>query len=415
VQFINTPNIADTFNTALGTYNPRQVDRDYYDGFTTEARLLHSYHFGKVDAVLAGGIRSFDETTRRRQKGTGTTGSDFDLSLEKPYGIDLHLHTTNYAAFAENLLHLNRKFSVTPGIRYEVIDSKLDGRIVNQTFPVHYTGNRRFPLFGLGMQYQVNAKTQLYANISQAYRPFLYANITPADQVGVIDPHLKDSRGYDIDLGYRGAAGDWLIFDIDGFYLYYGDRIGQLQLYTSANVPYLLTTNIGNSGDLGIEAYAEVGLWQLLTGNHGGFDLRLFNSLSYNHARYSSGTINNSGKNESLKGNRVEGVPDWIDRSGISVRAGSVRLVLQYSYVGNGFSDATNAAFSPTGVVGYVPAYSVWDGSLEWRFARHFRLSGGINNMTDAHYFTRRINMYPGPGILPADGRTGYLSFGMNF
>ncbi|HET9824753.1 MAG TPA: hypothetical protein VFP87_05435, partial [Chitinophagaceae bacterium] len=43
VQFINPPNIPDTVNTALGTYNPRQVDRDYYDGFTTEARLLHHY------------------------------------------------------------------------------------------------------------------------------------------------------------------------------------------------------------------------------------------------------------------------------------------------------------------------------------------------------------------------------------
>jgi len=39
----------------------------------------------------------------------------------------------------------------------------------------------------------------------------------------------------------------------------------------------------------------------------------------------------------------------------------------------------------------------------------HYRLSGGLNNIADARYYTRRINMYPGPGILPADGRTGYI------
>ena len=30
--------------------------------------------------------------------------------------------------------------------------------------------------------------TQLYGNISQAYRPYLYANVTPADRVDKIDP-----------------------------------------------------------------------------------------------------------------------------------------------------------------------------------------------------------------------------------
>ncbi len=128
VQFINTPDIPDTFNTALNSYNPRQIDRDYYDAFTTEARLLHIYKIGKINSVVSGGLRYFTELTKRRQKGIGTTGSDFDLSLTKPYGIDLHLTTWNYAVFAENIFQFTRKFSVTPGVRYEVIDTKMTGR-----------------------------------------------------------------------------------------------------------------------------------------------------------------------------------------------------------------------------------------------------------------------------------------------
>ncbi|MBN9379383.1 MAG: TonB-dependent receptor [Chitinophagaceae bacterium] len=413
VQFINTPNIADTINTALGTYNPRQVDRDYYSGFTTEARLLHRYTLGKMIAVITGGIRYFTETTLRKQKGTGTTGNDFDLNLVKPYGIDLRLHTNNYAVFAENLLRVTSRFSITPGIRWELIESSLKGVINNASFPVAYTGKRNFPLLGTGLQYQVSNGTQLYGNISQAYRPYIYASITPADQVGVIDPHLKDSKGYDADLGYRGRVGDWLHFDVNLFYVYYGNRAGQLTLTKPDNSTYLYTTNIGDAVARGVEAYAEVSLAGagLLTG--GRIDLRVFNSFSYTHGRYISGQINNAGHNVSLKGNRTEGTPDYIDRAGLIFQSGSLRSTLQYSYVGKGFSDANNTASNPTGATGIVPAYHLLDWSADWAFLTHYHVSAGVNNLAGTHYFTRRINMYPGPGILPADGRTFYVSLGL--
>ena len=35
------------------------------------------------------------------------------------------------------------------------------------------------------------------------------------------------------------------------------------------------------------------------------------------------------------------------------------------------------------------------------------------NNLADAAYFSRRINMYPGPGILPGEGRTLYVTLGL--
>jgi Fe(3+) dicitrate transport protein len=131
VQFINAGNIVDSINKTLGTYNPRQVDRDYYTGFTAEARILHRYTIGKVNSVLSGGLRYFTELTKRRQKGAGTIGSDFDLSLTQDYGIDLRLKTDNYAAFAENIFQLTPKFSVTPGVRYELIQTSLTGVIIN--------------------------------------------------------------------------------------------------------------------------------------------------------------------------------------------------------------------------------------------------------------------------------------------
>ncbi len=415
VQFINAGNIPDTFNTSIGSYNPRQVDRDYYKGFTTEARILHLYHIGRTSSALAGGMRYFRELTNRRQKGVGTAGSDFDLSLTKPYGIDLHLTTRNYAFFIENIFQLTRRFSITPGVRYEVIKTNLEGVINNATADIAYRSTRNFPLLGAGLQYQVSASTQFFGNISQQYRPYLYANVTPADRLDKIDSSLKDSRGYSIDLGYRGHYKNVLQFDVAVFYLYYGNKIGLLTQTVAGGNSYLLTTNTGNSATKGVEAFGELSLMKLISSQKTNTDIRIFNSLAYNDARYVSGIFNQSGTNKKIEGNYVENAPAWVNKSGLKLKFKDLSFDFQYSFTSKTYNDAFNTESSSNGVIGVVPAYHVWDWSGSWQFARKFHLSAGINNFTNEKYFNRRITMYPGPGILPADGRTFSISIGAKF
>ncbi len=412
VQFINTPNIKDTVNTSLKTFNPRQVDRDYYAGFTTEARLLHSYQLGQLKSTFTTGIRYFEETTKRKQKGVGTIASDFDLSLVKPYAIDLNLHSLNFATFAENIFQVTQAFTITPGVRYEVINSTTSGFIANGATNVGYKGNRNFPLFGTGLQYQFANGSQLYANGSQAYRPYLYAAVTPADNLTVIDPNIKDSRGYSFDLGYRGHISYIFNYDIGGFYVRYNNRAGTINQVDAQNVSHLYLTNVGNGTAKGIEAFTEVSLLRSFDA-HANSDLRLFNSLAYTHGRYVNGAINVSGKNVSLVGNHLENVPDWINRTGLTFLSGPVSSTLQMSYTSKSFSDANNTVSSSTGAIGVVPAYHVFDCSFNYSFLKNYHTSASVNNIANSKYFTRRINMYPGPGILPADGRTFNVGFGI--
>jgi len=413
VQFINTPNVNDTINTVIGSYNPRQVDRDFYGGFTLEARALHQYQIGQMRGALAGGIRYSNETTKRKQKGKGTTGSNYDMNLLGSYGVDLGFMTANYAVFVEHIFQFRDRFSVTPGFRYEIIHSNLVGIINNATFPVSYNGNRSFPLFGTGFEYKLSKTMQLYGNISQAYRPYLYANITPADQIGVIDPNLKDSRGYDIDAGYRGQFLDLINFDVNGFYFFYGNKIGKLTMPDSKGLSYQLTTNIGNSIAKGFELYMNLSLWRLIGGNIKNTDMRVFSSIAYTHARYTGGTLSNNTVNISLVGKHVEGVPDWINRSGFEFRFKGITTTFQASYVSSQFNDANNNPFSSTGVVGTVPSYTLYDWAFSYWFLKQYHIGAGVNNVANGKYFSRRINMYPGPGILPADGRTLYFSLGL--
>ncbi|MBD1366729.1 TonB-dependent receptor [Mucilaginibacter sp. ZT4R22] len=412
VQFIAPSSVNDTLNTTLKTFNPRQVDRDYYTSFTTEARLAHSYNLGGLTSTLSTGVRYSNTLTKRRQKGVGTTATNFDLSLVKDYGIDLHLQTDNYAVFAENLFRITHKLSFTPGARIEVIKSSLTGVVNNRTTNVDYHQSRNLPLFGAGLQYQVNNSSQLYGNISQAYRPYIYAAVTPADQLTIVDPNMKDSRGYDIDLGYRGHIRQVFTFDINAFYVQYKNRAGTLTVQDGGGANHLYLTNIGNAVAKGVEAYTEVSLLRSFNPQSGS-DIRLFNTLAYTNGRYKTGSINVSGINNSLVGHQIEGTPTWTNRTGLTYLSGAVTGTVLLSYVGKNFSDANNTIFNPTGASGTVLAYKLVDVAFNYRFLKNYHVNFNINNLLNEKYFTRRINMYPGPGILPGDGITFNVGLGI--
>jgi len=93
----------------------------------------------------------------------------------------------------------------------------------------------------------------------------------------------------------------------------------------------------------------------------------------------------------------------------LAFRRGGFRANLQYGWTANQYSDATNAVFSANAVEGLIPAYGVMDLSLSME-RKFVKLEAGLNNVLNESYFTRRAVAYPGPGIIPADGRSAYLT-----
>ena len=118
-----------------------------------------------------------------------------------------------------------------------------------------------------------------------------------------------------------------------------------------------------------------------------------------------------SSKESSVLNKKVELVPDINLKSGLSLRHGPFALSWQLSYLSEQFTDATNATGGALGsVIGPIPAYYVMDLSGSYEIGRYFKLEGGVNNLTNNMYFTRRAEGYPGPGIIPSDGRNFYLT-----
>jgi Fe(3+) dicitrate transport protein len=167
---------------------------------------------------------------------------------------------------------------------------------------------------------------------------------------------------------------------------------------------------VGNSTSKGIESYVEFNPVRAFA-KKSKSDLIMFGSYGYTHARYSS-----NHKDANTKGKKVENAPEHILRSGITGGYKSFLLTVQLSYVSETFSDANNTATATAnGNNGLIPSYAVTDLTATYKFSKGVNIKAGINNLFDETYFTRRAGGYPGPGALPGDGRTFFVSVGAKF
>lgn len=430
VGFTATPDIADAINPSTNDFANRRVDRDFYKNFGIENRNLYSYKLGKIQNNLAFGARAYKAYTNRVQNGVGTTGSDFNLNIDGRYPRDLDFYTENVALFVENQFKLTENFSVTPGVRYEYINSIGSGRFgisSGNDVPLEVNEiSRSQPLFGLGLEYKLGT-TNVYANITQAYRPVLFSDFTPPAVTDVIDPNLKDASGFNADLGYRGTFKNYLNFDFSLFYLSYNNRIGGVRQFIN-NDPtqgtFLFRTNLGETVNKGIEGFVNLNVTRFLEIDNGVGNIDVFATVSFIDSRYTdfstfttTGTAPNITITESnLRGNRVENAPRYIHNFGLGWNKNNISATLQYRMTGRIFTDANNTvAPSANGVTGVLEDYNVLDLSAEYKFLKNYNLRAGINNLTDEMYATRRAGGYPGPGILPGEGRTFFLSIGAKF
>ncbi|MEY4595660.1 MAG: hypothetical protein RLZZ506_72, partial [Bacteroidota bacterium] len=417
IGFTSAITIADTINENIGAYNPRQIDRDAFQNVGAELRGLHQYQFLKGKSALSGGLRIYKGQTLRHQKGIGSTGSDFSLDiLSQQNGLDFgksfELGTLNAAAFVENLFQITKKFAVTPGIRYEWIQTTIDGYInTSATGKINDSRTRRLFLLGIGAEYAISAQSNLYGNFSQGYRPVTFSELTPSATADVIDPNLKDASGYNADLGIRGGTKQQLLkYDIGVFRLFYNNRIGTITLN---NAPY--KTNIGASVSQGIESFVELDVMRLFP-QFTTLGLSVFTNYAYVDARYTRwdnpATINDPSKNQT--GKRVENAPEHILRTGLSIKFKGFATTVQYNYVAAVFTDALNTIeHNAIFTTGQLPAYQLLDFNMTYALKDLYQFRAGINNLTNEMYATRRAGGYPGPGILPGTPRTFYLSIGV--
>ncbi|MFD2698586.1 TonB-dependent receptor domain-containing protein [Mesonia sediminis] len=421
----------DAERNALGFRSNRrdipdnQSERDLikgdYHNFGFEARLLNEYQLaGKKSIGLLG--TKFYKANNSSVQGPGSagTGPDFKLQTQQYPNYanqsDFDNPNLNWAVFGENVWYLNERWSITPGFRWEYIKTEsegfskrinLDGAgnvILNETVYSDNINERNFVLLGLGASFKPNAQTEWYANASQNYRSVTFSDINlvnPNFAVG----ELKDETGMTTDLGLRGTFDKWINYDVSAFGLFYNDRIGITLETQNDNSVRKLRANIGDAFIYGLESLVDFDLSKRWIKDKD-FNANYFINFSAIRSKYVSS--DESG----IEGNRVEFVPQVNLKTGFRFGYKNLQSSMQYTYVGEQYSDATNTQTDPlgsSGVIGVIPAYGILDMSLAYTYKR-FKLEAGINNLLDNTYFTRRATGYPGPGIIPSPPRNWYVS-----
>jgi Fe(3+) dicitrate transport protein len=396
----------------------RDLIKGNFTNWGAEARYLKRYFIGKALSVMLVGGRYY-HGFNHSQQGQGSKGKDADFNFIEPekYNIyDYRFPNKNASFFVENVFYINDKFSITPGVRYENIYTTADGFYgnisrdlagniisINRTNEWR-TNGRQFLLGGIGFSYNPVSQVDVYANISQNYRSITFSDMRISNPSSVIDPNMKDEKGYSIDVGIRSKQTTIYNYDVSLFYLNYNNRIGEVQFYDESNRVLRLRSNVGQAVIMGVESYAEADFLRLLKPESKELSGVLFANLALIQSEYKVSQI------AGVQGNQVEFVPKVNLKSGARFGYKNLKASFQFTYLTDQFSDATNARDGGVaGVVGLIPTYKIMDASLSYEFKK-FRVESSINNFANEMYYTRRATGYPGPGILPSDGRSFYLT-----
>lgn len=403
------PSTEDPGNT------PRELITGNFQNAGLEMRYLKRYKVsGSTWATLIG-ARAYG-ARNNSQQGLGTAGSDANFTFiesEENLQSDYIYPNDNVSFFAEQLIQMGELWTITPGVRFEYINSRSDGYyrevlrdgagniIFNETFLGGLNRERNFTLLGIGAEYKVTSKTQVYFNATQNFRAITYSDIHIVNPSFRIDEGIEDERGYSIDLGIRKSAGGRWKYDISAFLLNYNNRIGEVaQLDSSQFRIVSFRTNIGQALIYGLESYLS---YQWLQDS----ERRLFGSAfintSFVHSSYLKSALSN------VVGNEVEFAPNLNLKAGLTFQWKSWKARGQVTYLSRQFTDAANDIDGGApAVTGIIPAFTVADLGLTYSYGR-WQGEAGINNIFNQAYFTRRATGYPGPGIIPSPGRSFYL------
>ncbi|MFP5384634.1 MAG: TonB-dependent receptor family protein [Bacteriovoracia bacterium] len=349
-----------------------------YYGYNGQVRYLRNYNAFENEHTFTAGYLNYNlispihtERGTRADANTGATQSR----------LDRETHVNSF--FVENRFTFG-KFMATPGVRFENITQSVDER----------TGTERerertasVPLFGLGLSYHLTENSQLYGNISEAYKPFTYSEALPTSAGQTVASDIKPSEVWNYELGYRGQT-DKLNWDVSAFYIRYENQIG-----TSNN--QIINTGAGTHKGFDVATEVKLSTMSDFLKKYGEFNF--YTNFALLDAQYTQGP--NEGKTPQY-------APKTITRAGlIYEKEDKLNVAFMGVFVGEHFGNDTNTDQFE------IPSYTVFDLTADWTFHKHWVAHAGINNLFDREYYSRVRN----EGVIWALDRNYYAGVTYQF
>lgn len=346
----------------------------------TEPRLSWTIAPGGVEQVLTVGARyvreGVDFVVDRRTLRTGT------IARQRDWRFD----TDAYAAYVSDTVKLlGGRLQVTPGLRYEHVDTGFRDRVTRQA-----SGNASKELLpGLAVGYQWMDEVFLFANVNRSLRPPQVAQVTRGGDVGA-------EVAWNYEVGARLAPTPAFDVAATAFRFDFG---AQIEFDRAAQ----RFSNLGETKHQGLELEAN---WRPDALPGAAFRL----AYTFVDAEQRSGRF---------AGRRVPFASKHLLALGASYRSGPYGFGATGFYQGAAFTDAANtAAEDPTGTVGKIPGFWLWNISVtrdfEWANGRTVTAALAVNNLFDKDHYFRGVDTSP-IGRVPGPGRAVLLGLSSTF
>ncbi|OCR23090.1 transporter [Pseudomonas syringae] len=332
-----------------------------------ETRFSQGFALGESWNEIGVGYRYINEAGHELRYRTPTTSNELPSTASRN-DRDTRGATEAHAIYIDDRIDIG-KWTFTPGIRYEMIDSAQTNNLTN----VKYQGDYNTALPALNVLYHLTDTWNLYANTEGSFGSVQYSQMPNRVAGGEVKP--EKARTWE--LGTRYDNGN-LRAEIGAFLINFDNQ------YESNQTNDTVIAR-GETRHQGIETsinYALNGLSPALAG----FDV-------YATYAYVDASIREDGPN---KGNRVPFSSKHKGTLGVAYTEGPWKLNLDSSYQSDQFADNANtSAESADGSTGKIPGYMLFSTRAGYDFGpqlNDLNVAVGVKNLLNHEYFTRSFD-----------------------
>ncbi|WP_434569760.1 TonB-dependent Fe(3+) dicitrate receptor FecA [Pseudomonas sp. Z3-8] len=332
-----------------------------------ETRLAQGFDLGPTSHEVGVGYRYINEAGHELRYRTPIASNELPTTSSRN-DRDTRGGTEANAFFIDDRIDIG-KWTITPGIRYEMIESQQTNNLTN----VKYKGDYNTALPALNVLYHLTDEWNLYANTEGSFGSVQYSQMPNRVSSGEVKP--EKARTWE--LGTRYDNGN-LRAEIGAFLINFDNQYESNQTNDSVIAR-------GETRHQGIETsinYALDGLSPALAG----FDV-------YATYAYVDATIREDGPN---KGNRVPFSSRHKGTLGVGYTDGPWKLNLDSTYQSAQFADNANTrAESADGSTGNIPGYMLFSSRAAYDFGPQLsdlNVAVGVKNIFNTQYFTRSFD-----------------------
>jgi len=355
-------------------YQPRN-----YTVLGIEPRYTQRVVFGAATHDITAGYRYL------RERGDDNSYNVTIASGARSATVSFDNQTDAHAFYIDDRIALGA-WRVTPGVRFEHIESRRDDPAARSSFETE--NDKALP--SLNVAYLVNPALTLFTNYSTSFGPVQNLQLNSQTASNPLKPELAKTAELGARYKHNGLSAEATVYQ-----LRFDNQIIQVPGITPATF-----RNIGATHHEGIESAIDYRFDR--DGALAGFEVY----ANYNYTKAIQKSGDTIGKD----------VPFYSRNTGtIGARyaVGAFTINLSGTAQSKQYSDAANTvAEAANGGVGQIPGFNVWNAQLSYKL-RGVELLAGVNNAADKRYYTRNVD--GNAGRMVGAPRTVYLQARTSF